>query len=93
MVEYNDIFLEELVRSGLVEESQALELMDERERSGKPVRVLAQELGLITEEQGLDLIARVQGAEQVGPGAYERACRNVAGRSRQCGPHVFHHAG
>ena len=65
MVEYNDIFLEELVRSGLVEESQALELMDERERSGKPVRVLAQELGLITEEQGLDLIARVQGAERV----------------------------
>ena len=65
MVEYNDIFLEELVRSGLVEESQALELMDERERSGKPVRVLAQELGLITEEQGLDVIARVQGAERV----------------------------
>ena len=65
MVEYNDIFLEELVRTELVAEAQAAELLDERERTGKPTRVLAQEAGLITEDQALDLIAQLQGAERV----------------------------
>jgi type IV pilus assembly protein PilB len=39
--------------------------MDEHERTGKPTREVAEELGLITEDQGLDLIAQLLGAERV----------------------------
>jgi type IV pilus assembly protein PilB len=65
MAEYSDMFLEELVRAGLVDETQAAEVVDEHERTGKPTKDLAQELGLITEDQGLDLIAQQLGAERV----------------------------
>ena len=65
MAAYNDMFLEELVRAGLVDDSQAAEVIDEHERTGKPTKDVAQELGLITEDQGLDLIAQHLGAERV----------------------------
>ena len=65
MAAYTDMFLEELVRAGLVDETQAAEITDEHERTGKPTKDVAQELGLITEEQGLDLIAQHLGAERV----------------------------
>ena len=65
MAEYSDMFLEELVRAGLVDEAQAAEVVDEHERTGKPSREVAQEMGLLTEEQGLDLIAQLLGAERV----------------------------
>ena len=65
MAEYSDMFLEELVRTGLIEEAQAAEVVDEHERTGKPTKEVAQEMGLITEDQGLDLIAQLMGAERV----------------------------
>ena len=65
MAEYSDMFLEELVRTGLIDESQAAEVVDEHERTGKPTREVAQEMELITEDQGLDLIAQLLGAERV----------------------------
>ena len=65
MAEYSDMFLEELVRTGLIDESQAAEVIDEHERTGKPTREVAQEMELITEDQGLDLIAQLLGAERV----------------------------
>ena len=65
MAEYSDMFLEELVRNGLVEEAQAAEIVDEHERTGKPTKDVAQEMGLITEDQGLDLISQLLGAERV----------------------------
>ena len=65
MAEYTDMFLEELVRTGLVDDTQAAEVVDEHERTGKPTKDVAQELGLITEDQGLDLIAQLLGAERV----------------------------
>ncbi|NCA81542.1 MAG: pilus assembly protein PilB [Opitutae bacterium] len=65
MAEYSDMFLEELVRAGLLDDAQAAEVVDERERTGKPSREVAQEMGLITEAQGLDLIAQLLGAERV----------------------------
>ena len=65
MAAYTDMFLEELVRAGLVDETQAAEITDEHERTGKPTKDVAQELGLITEAQGLDLIAQHLGAERV----------------------------
>jgi type IV pilus assembly protein PilB len=65
MAEYSDMFLEELVRAGLVDDAQAGEVVDEHERTGKPTKDVAQEMGLITEAQGLDLIAQLLGAERV----------------------------
>ena len=65
MAEYADIFLEELVRTGTIEESQATEVLDEHERTGKPTREVAVDMGIITEEQGLELIAQMLGAERV----------------------------
>ena len=65
MAEYSDMFLEELVRNGLIDDGQAAEIVDEHERTGKPTKDVAQEMGLITEEQGLDLISQLMGAERV----------------------------
>ncbi len=65
MAEYSDMFLEELVRAGLIEEPQAAEIVDEHERTGKPTKDVALEMGLITEDQGLDLISQLMGAERV----------------------------
>jgi type IV pilus assembly protein PilB len=65
MAEYSDMFLEELVRTGVMDESQVAEIHDEHGRTGKPTKEIAQEMGLITEAQGLDLIAQLLGAERV----------------------------
>ncbi len=65
MAEYSDMFLEELVRAGLADDTQVAEVVDEHERTGKPTKDVAQEMGLITEAQGLDLIAQLLGAERV----------------------------
>jgi len=65
MAEYSDMFLEELVRAGMIEEAQAAEIVDEHERTGKPTKDVALEMGLITEDQGLDLISQLMGAERV----------------------------
>jgi hypothetical protein len=78
--------LEELVRAGLIEEAQAAELVDEHERTGKPTKDVALEMGLITEDQGLDLISQLMGAERVDlehmsvPAETSRRCR----ASRAC---------
>jgi type IV pilus assembly protein PilB len=65
MAVYADMLLEELVRTGIIEESQAAEVLDEHERTGKPVRELVVEMEIVTEDQSLDLIAQLLGAEVV----------------------------
>ena len=65
MANYSDMFLEELVRNGLIDDGQAAEIVDEHERTGKPTKDVALEMGLLTEEQGLDLISKLMGAERV----------------------------
>ena len=65
MADFLDLFLEELVRAGEMDDAQAAEVMDEHQRTGKPTREIAEEMGLITEDQGLDLIAQLLGAERI----------------------------
>jgi len=65
MAEYTDMFLEELVRNGILDDAQAAEITDEHERTGKPVKDIAVELGLLTSDQVLDCIAQLMGAERV----------------------------
>ena len=65
MVEYSDMFLEELVRAGALDEAQAQEIMDEHERTGKPPKDVAVELGLVTADQATDVTAQLMGCERV----------------------------
>ncbi|NLB65142.1 MAG: type II/IV secretion system protein [Lentisphaerae bacterium] len=65
MADFLDLFLEELVRAGEMDDAQAADVMDEHQRTGKPTREIAEEMGLITEDQGLDLIAQLLGAERI----------------------------
>ncbi len=65
MAEFSDMFLEELVRNGVLDQSQAMEVVDEHERTGQPTRETAVDMGFISEDQGLDTIAQMLGAERV----------------------------
>ncbi len=66
MAEYSDMFLEELVRAGLAgARRRPPRCIDEHERTGKPTKDIALEMALITEDQSLDLIAQLLGAERV----------------------------
>ena len=65
MSENNDFFLDELVRAGLLDAGQAQEVIDEHARTGKPTRLLVQEAGLLTEDQVLEVVAQLLGAERV----------------------------
>ncbi|MBR6022369.1 MAG: Flp pilus assembly complex ATPase component TadA [Kiritimatiellae bacterium] len=65
MSETNDFFLDELVQAGLIDTAQAQEVLDEHTRTGKPTRVLVVESELVTEDQVLDVVARLLGAERV----------------------------
>ncbi|MDR0993733.1 MAG: Flp pilus assembly complex ATPase component TadA [Verrucomicrobiota bacterium] len=65
MAVYSDMFLDELICVGLIAESQASEVLDEHERTGKPTKSVVLEMGLITEEQAVDLTAQLMGAERV----------------------------
>ena len=65
MSENNDFFLDELVRAGLLDDAQAQEITEEHVRTGKPSRVLVQEAGLATEDQVLDVVCQLLGAERV----------------------------
>ena len=64
-MEYSDMFLEELVRAGALDEAQAQEILDEHERTGKPPKDVAVELGLVTAEQATDVTAQLMGCERV----------------------------
>ncbi len=65
MAEYSDIFLDELLRTGLIDDSQAAEIISEHERTGKPTKTIALEMDLLSENQAADLIAQLMGAERV----------------------------
>jgi type IV pilus assembly protein PilB len=62
---YSDTFLEEAVRAGLVDDAQASEILDEHERTGKPTRDIAVEMGHVDAEKALELIANFLGAERI----------------------------
>jgi len=65
MAHYSDMFLQELIRAEIIDDAQAAEVLDEHERTGKPIKDVAEEMELITGDQGLDLIAQLMGAERV----------------------------
>ena len=63
--EFNDPLLQQLREDGLIAADQANEVVDEHERTGKPVRQVLIDMDIITEDQLLDIIARQLGTKVV----------------------------
>ena len=61
----NDLFLDEAIRAGVIAPSQVQEVLDEHERTGKPTRTVAVELGALTEDQAVQVIGDFLAAERV----------------------------
>ena len=59
--EIHDPLLQQLRDERLLTSQQVEDITDEHERTGKPVRQLLMDLGLLNEEQILGVIARVHG--------------------------------
>jgi type IV pilus assembly protein PilB len=64
-VEYNDLLLQQLREDGLIAADQANEVVDEHERTGKPIRQALIDMDIIAEDQLLDIIARQLGTKVV----------------------------
>lgn len=65
MAGYSDMLLQEMVQQDLISPASAAEIQDEHERTGKPTREIAQNMGLLTEDQLLEIIAQVLGTEVI----------------------------
>ncbi|MCX7005647.1 MAG: pilus assembly protein PilB, partial [Kiritimatiellaeota bacterium] len=63
--EIHDPLLQQLRDERLLTPQQVEDITDEHERTGKPVRQLLMDLGLLTEDQILGVIARVLGVRKV----------------------------
>ncbi|NCC53087.1 MAG: type II/IV secretion system protein [Spartobacteria bacterium] len=64
-VAYKDPLLQQLVEEGQVAPAQAEDVVDEHERTGKAVRQVLIDMGLISEDELLEIIAMQLGAEVV----------------------------
>jgi type IV pilus assembly protein PilB len=64
-VEYKDPLLQQLHDDGLLNQKQADEVLDEHERTGKPVREVVTDMELVPEAQILDVISRQLSAQVV----------------------------
>ncbi|MFH0908548.1 MAG: type II secretion system ATPase GspE [bacterium] len=63
--EYKDLLLQQLHDDGLVTPEQADEVLDEHERTGKPVREVVTDMEIVAEDQLLDVIASQLGSEVI----------------------------
>ena len=63
--EFKDLLLQQLREDGLITADQANEVVDEHERTGKPVRQALIDMDIIAEDQLLDIVARQLGTKVV----------------------------
>ena len=63
--EFKDLLLQQLREDGLITAAQANEVVDEHERTGKPVRQVLIDMDIIAEDQLLDIVARQLGTKVV----------------------------
>ncbi|MBP1589770.1 MAG: Flp pilus assembly complex ATPase component TadA [Kiritimatiellae bacterium] len=61
----NDLFLDEAIRAGVLDPSLVQDILDEHERTSKPTRTVAVELGALTEDQAVQVIGDFLAAERV----------------------------
>ena len=64
-VQFNDLLLQQLLDDGLINVDQANEVVDEHERTGKPVRQVVIDMDILAEDPLLDVIARQLGTNVV----------------------------
>ncbi|MCX6997952.1 MAG: ATPase, T2SS/T4P/T4SS family [Kiritimatiellaeota bacterium] len=64
-LEYKHPLMHQLREEHLVTAEQSTEVLDEHERTGKPLRQLLLDMGLLTEERLLEIIARMLGTRTV----------------------------
>jgi type IV pilus assembly protein PilB len=62
---YKDPLLQQLHSDGLLDRKQADEVLDEHERTGKPVREIARDMQLVDEDQLLEVVAGQMGVEVI----------------------------
>ena len=60
-IEYKHPLMQQLREEHLVTAAQVAEVLDEHERTGKPLRQVVLDMGLLTEEKLLEIIARMLG--------------------------------
>ena len=62
---YKDLLLQQLFEDGLLDDTQAGEIVDEHERTGKSVREILHDTAIVAEDEILDVIARQLGVERI----------------------------
>jgi len=63
--EFSDALLQQLSDDGLITVDQANEVLDEHERTGRPVREVLIDMDIIGEDELLDVVARQLGSEVI----------------------------
>lgn len=66
--QYKDALLQQLTEEGLLDARQADEIVDEHERTGKSVREIIGDTGVVSETDILDVIVRSFGTERINLG-------------------------
>ncbi len=64
-VEYKDSLLQEINQDGLLENQQLNEIWEEHERTGRPTREIILDMGVIGEDQLLEIIAQHLGTDVI----------------------------
>ncbi|HBA85509.1 MAG TPA: pilus assembly protein PilB [Verrucomicrobia bacterium] len=64
-IEYNDPLLQQLMDEQLLTPQQAEEVVDEHERTGKPVREILLNMDLVAEEKMLEVVSTLLGCEVI----------------------------
>lgn len=64
-VEYKDSLLQEINQDSLLEKQQMSEIWEEHERTGRPTREIILDMGLISEDQLLEIIAQHLGTDVI----------------------------
>ena len=70
-MEYNDPLIQQMMDEGLIAKQQAEEVIDEHERTGKPVREALIDMDIIGEDQLLEVIAHQLGTEVIQLGSLD----------------------
>ena len=70
-MEYSDPLIQQMMDEGLIAKQQAEEVIDEHERTGKPVREALIDMDIIGEDQLLEVIAHQLGTEVIQLGSLD----------------------
>lgn len=64
-VQYKDLLLQHLVEEGVISDTQAADIVDEHERTGKMIRDIIVDMGILTRDEILEHVASLLGCEVI----------------------------